>query len=57
MSRILIVNNSSEALAAMGDAGSTVIGITQEVSDADIVITPEGKLLKDRDGDTEVRVA
>lgn len=49
--RILIVApNEHIALSAMDDTGVTVVGATQEVCEADIVITEDGRLLKDRHG-------
>jgi hypothetical protein len=56
--RILIIDEDQpiESVGVVGEAAMTVVGIAGEVADADIVITKSGRLVKDRDGNTEVRV-
>lgn len=57
--RILIVTGDTLAIGTDTESAATVIGIEKEVALADIVMTPEGKLLKHNFGtqNVEVRIA
>lgn len=55
--RILIVSSTAgDRLSELGDAGATVIGVADEVAQAEIVITEDGRLLKSNMGTQTVEV-